>query len=280
MYHIRMNIKKATSLLKELGNSLRQTVIFVDLGGTIATSPVRMYIFPEVAQEISEKAKVSLAEVTSSLATETRQRRSMSHADVTWVMDWDSIVDTVARYYGVRINESILARTHRYAKTTYCRILDSANIHLMQLRDSGNRRIVLASMALLRYHSIVIDALEITGLFSDILTPDTTGFLKTSPNFYRSFIDRVGDNHLFVNLGDNFEDDVVSPSQLGFMTILKMRTAVFPELDPFERANIVSLYTEKIHNFNGNFGVVPNAVINNIGEIHDVVERLEGASCN
>lgn len=242
-------------------------VLFIDLDNTIIEGPFENAIFPEVFDELSRKSGLEISEIRKIIVAENFSRQDNPNISANLAMDWDDIVQTVAKKLNVKMPESIvlnLLKGHLHAP--YIKLLDNAFETLSNL-NSGERNLVAATKGLSKYQMPVIEALGIMSVFSEILTPDKHNVLKKDIRFYSGWI-----NHSTIQIivGDNLMDDVVYPKSFGFKSIWRlMDDSVFrKEKNPFERPSQ--------YNFPENISVKPDAIIYNLKELLNVVKTLEG----
>jgi putative hydrolase of the HAD superfamily len=185
---------------------MRETILFIDLDGTIMLNPFLSAVFPALAP----------VDLTREYLAEQRARLAQPNADPVWVMDWDDICAVVLRRHDLPA-ASVTDLVLEYSRPPHIAILDEADTILRQIR-TPYRRLVVASMGLSRYQLPVLRALGLADLFADFLMPDLTGALKTDARFYARY---AGADALKISVGDNVVDDVLRPQSFGFRTILK-----------------------------------------------------------
>jgi putative hydrolase of the HAD superfamily len=242
-----------------------QTVIFVDLDATILRGPFESAVFPVVFDELGRKSGLDKQEIRRLAIQENLDRQQDANCPAVNAMDWDDIFNTVAQRLGASLEAKAVEVAHAHAKPPYIAVLDSADQMLKQLA-SPRRAIVVATKGLRKYQLPVLDALGLTPLFTDILTPDVNNALKNSGAFYGDWPQAAG---LRISIGDHYEDDVVAPRRLGFKVIWKvdkLETGL-QKLEPFERP--------ASFNYAEGQTVRPDAIIFSLRELPPVVEQLE-----
>ncbi len=187
---------------------MTQTILFVDLDGTILVNPFLSAVFPYYEERLAPN-------LTREFLAEQRERLALPNADPVWVMDWDDICATVVQRHGWELPAPVHALVEEYSRPPFISVLDEADTILRQIVQP-KRKLVVASMGLSRYQMPVLRGLGLATLFDDFLMPDTTGVLKTDPRFYANY---AGIDALKINLGDNLIDDVLHPQALGHKTI-------------------------------------------------------------
>jgi putative hydrolase of the HAD superfamily len=239
-----------------------QTVIFIDLDGTIMVNPFEAAVWPVVLGEIAAKSGAPLETVRHLIVEENERRQNDESVSPMLAMDWDDIAETTARRLGVTLESSAEALVRQYA-ASHSAVLDNGQDVLREL-IATHRALVAATKGLAKYQLPVLDALGLTPLFTAVLTPDTHNALKNHRRFFGDWSARL---HIMV--GDRYDDDVLYPSQHGFKTVWKN-----PDLpdhlysqNPFARAASYPYPTsEPVH---------ASAIIRHLQELSPVVARLE-----
>ncbi len=204
-----------------------QTILFIDLDGTILVNPFLSAVFPHYTQHFGH-------DLTLEFLAEQQVRLAQPHADPVWVMDWDDICVTVARRHDWELPLPVHTLVTEYSRPPFITVIDEADIILRQIVQP-KRKLVVASMGLHRYQMPVLRGLGIAELFDDFLMPDITGALKTDPRFYAKYADNPA---LKINVGDNLIDDVIRPHQFGHHTI---QVTPIPPANSFADREIQSL---------------------------------------
>jgi len=242
-----------------------QTVIFIDLDNTIIKGPFESVVFPILFGEISNKSGLSKEEIRQLIVKENFDRQNNSKIPATLAMDWDDIFKTIAQKLGIKISLNIIDIIISHLYPPYSIILDSAYEILKELSISY-RAIVAATKGLKKYQIPIIEALGLTPLFTDLLTPDSNNALKKNKSFYGDWPNRT---HLQISVGDHYDDDVLYPKKFGFKVIWKINSQ---DIDlklkrPFERPRhfAYSRY-QKIR---------PDAIILSLKELPEVIMKLE-----
>lgn len=242
-----------------------QTAIFIDLDATIIRGPFESAVFPAVFGELAHKTELHPGELRRLAIQENLDRQRNPGISAALAMDWDDIFAAVAARLGVELEASATALVNAHSGPPFAAILDGADRMLAQLARP-DRAIIIATKGLRKYQMAIIDALGLTPLCDDILTPDTHGAAKGQLAYYGEWprITRVQ-----ISLGDLYEDDVLAPKRLGFRAIWK-RNAVDAELQrvaPLDRPALFA-YTE-------GQPVRPDAIVFSLDEVTDIVASLE-----
>ena len=240
--------------------------------------PFESAVFPAVLSELARKTGLDVSELRRLTTRENLERQRDSKELAVRAMDWDDIFSAVAERFGVKLETRAVEIARQHAGPPDSAILEDADQHLKQLA-SWQRAIVVATKGLGKYQLPVLDALGLTPLFTDILTPDVNNALKNDLAFYGRW---PASTRLQISVGDHYEDDVVAPKQFGFKAIWKVGTpdeeasellanvkssAQLRKLDPFERP-LNFQYAQRQT-------VRPDAIIFSLRELREVVERLE-----
>jgi FMN phosphatase YigB (HAD superfamily) len=212
-----------------------QTVIFIDLDGTLMINPFESAVWPAVVGELAQKTGLSSSAILQMIDDENGRRQGDETISPILAMDWDDITLTIARELGVTLttNCTELVRAHAASHST---LLDNALEALREL-VAPHRALVVATKGLAKYQLPVMDALGLTPYFTDIITPDTHSGLKKHRHFFGDWPQQA---QAAMMVGDMYFDDVVYPHSYGFKTIWKPRASLIPDelyhLDPLARA--------------------------------------------
>ena len=224
-----------------------ERVLYVDLDGTIATSPISSVI-REAYRRVAEASGLDLREVEAvswSLHVELVKRSSPA------AFDWDYIGREVSKALGVSLSLDIEGRFRELCHLS--RLLDDAARVLAELRDMG-WVLVLATNGLLKYQRCVIESLDLDIYFDEVITPDTRGCLKNSEGFYSI----RGRRPSGISIGDSYTFDVYYPKRFGLRAIHVVRSSHDP-------------YATRI----GIEGAVePDATIRSLGELPRLLKRF------
>lgn len=243
------------------------SVIFFDLDYTILHGPFESAVFPIVLRELAQKSGLDMAEARRRVVEENLYRQNQPGISAVDAMDWDDIVQTVAERLGVQLDADVLGIVRTHAGPPYTEVLDHAGTILRQLAGEG-RAIVAATKGLRKYQLPVLDALELTPLFTEVLTPDTNNALKREIAFY-------GDwplaTRVQLSVGDHYEDDVIGPKSFGFKVIWKPNVSLegLATVDPLARPGAFDYRSDQ--------AVRPDAIIASLAELPWVIQQLDGS---
>lgn len=248
-----------------------QTIVFFDLDATLIENHFSRKVFRPVLEEIAAHTDVSLAELSLAIHQENKYRQEHDPDNVL-TMDWEDIISTIAAAHGVLLPDSIDRRWQAMANIDDIEILDDAPTMLQALK-MGKRKLVLATKGLIKYQHPILEITGLGQLFDDILAPDITGYLKTSPQYFDKYKKQ---DALFIQVGDHFYDDVICANRNGFYSIMR---APIPELavyDAFERPQKLDDFLSKISTYPDKGSAIrPDAVVISLQEVPELVQRIE-----
>jgi FMN phosphatase YigB (HAD superfamily) len=242
-----------------------RSVVFTDLDNTLLEGPFQTTVFPTISSELAGKAGLKQEEVRYLLVKENLDRQRNPNIPATLAMDWDDIVNAVAEGLGVSPELKVVDLVRSHASPPYTNVLETANEVLQQL-TKPYRAIVAATKGLKKYQIPVLDALGLTPLFDDILTPDTHHILKQDLAFYGSWPTIT---RLQVSVGDHYQDDVVAPNRFGFRTVWKLHS------QNHELTSPSPLTRPKQFNYARDQAIKPDAIILQLQELPAVVSYFE-----
>lgn len=242
-----------------------RSVLFVDLDNTILHGPFESAVFPTVFREIAEKSGLDVAGIRGRVLEENRRRQETPAIPAVQAMDWGDIMATVAEGLGVQLTADVQQIVDAHAGPPHAAALDDAATVLRQLARP-DRALVVATNGLRKYQQPVLDALGLTRLFTEILTPDTHNALKQDAAFYGDW-PRV--TQIQVSVGDRYDDDVLAPKSFGFRSIWKPGAPLgeLSALEPWARPERFAYQEGQT--------IRPDAIIASLAELPAVIEQLE-----
>lgn len=250
-----------------------QTVIFVDIDSTIVENRFSRKAIGTLLREIASATGQPVEAILKELSTE-NTRRQRTNPDHPLTMDWDDIVNTIADKHGVTLTSDVMTLWQENARAEDVELIDNSPDVIRRLK-APHRQLVIATKGLSKYQNPVLEVTGMRDLFDDMLTPDITGYLKTSPGYFARYF-AMPDETLFIQLGDHYYDDVICARSNGFYPILRVRSDELAEYDPFERPQYISQIADSIHTFpDEGTDVRPEAVVVSLLEVPAVVTRLE-----
>lgn len=240
-------------------------VVFIDLDATILRGPFESAVFPVVLAELASQSGLEVKEARRRVFQEYLDRQKAPGIPATLAVDWDDILDTAAARLGVRLEARAVEIANSHAGPPYSAVLDDAG-QVLQSLAAPQRALVVATRGLGKYQLPVLDALGLTPLFTDILTPDVHDALKQDLAFYGRW---PRSTRLQISVGDQYEDDVAAPSRFGFKTVWKLNApdGDLAQVAPFERPGRF--------NYSSQQTARPDAIILSLHELPQVVRCLE-----
>ena len=243
-----------------------QTVIFIDLDGTLMVNPFESAVWPTIVGELAQKTGISSSSILQMIDDENGKRQADDTFSPIMAMDWDDITLTIARELGVTLSTNCteLVRAHAASHSS---LLDYALEALREL-VAPHRALVVATKGLAKYQLPVMDALGLTPYFTDIITPDTYNGLKKHRHFFGDWPQQA--QHAMM-VGDMYFDDVVYPQSYGFKTLWKPRASLIPDelyhLNPLARAQDFPYTPQQ--------SVRPKAILLSLRELPATVSYIE-----
>lgn len=251
---------------------MNKTIIFIDLDATIMVNPFNSAIFPTIAKNISSQVDMRSDLIIQQIKEENAKRLKAPPAYRPAAMDWDDIIDTVARRYNVVLDTNAEKLISDFLFEPYIKTLDNAE-SVLRVLAAPHRKLVVSSMGLSKYQVPVMKALGIYHLFDDYLMPDLTGYLKTDGDFYNKY--RNNSNAICISIGDHYIDDIICPKMLGFYTVLKAPYAEIIQIPLHERLQHISSLQGRVLGLTFSTNIIPDAIIGNLDEFIGIIEYLE-----
>lgn len=250
-------------------------ILFFDIDRTLVENRFSWRAFGAVLAEVEAVSGKSGRDLAREIAEE-NERRQQADPDHALTMDWDDMIISLAARYGVTLRQSPLTLWNAYANADEVEVLDDAPTVLATLKAAGHT-LVIATKGLWKYQEPVLRVTGLLPYFDDILTPDNTGYLKTSAGYFGRYVQAGG---RFVQIGDHYYDDVICARRNGFTTIWRAPEAVLQDAlrpyDPFERPAQIGAWRQHITTYplHGT-DVVPDAVVVSLQELPAVIARLD-----
>jgi putative hydrolase of the HAD superfamily len=214
-----------------------EPVISFDLDGVLMQNPFREGVEPRVRELVrGAPALRELAahdadqRITAAIRAEVARR--MAAGDLVGAYDWDATYATVSRAFGgpsIPDVAGLVEEACRAGGMIY--LLPGAREGLELLRDAGLRLVALTN-GYRAFQWPVLEALGISGLFEDLVSPERTGYAKPDP---RLFLAVEG---LTAHVGDTLVHDVLGANQAGVASVWLDHNlpADLRSLPPAERA--------------------------------------------
>ena len=251
-----------------------QTIIFFDLDSTLVENRFSRKAIVPLLQEIADATGEKLETIGSEMGNE-NWRRQLDDPDNVLTMDWDDIIQTIAQRHNVTLSRTVLDGWREFARADDVTVLDNAHEVLRRLRQVGHK-VILATKGLSKFQLPVLDAINMRHLFDEILTPDITGYLKTSPGYFAEYAQQRHKYRL-IQVGDHYFDDVICAKRNGFYAILRAPVEAMREASAYERAANIYQYADRIPSYpSEGTAVRPDAVVLSLEEVPAIVNALDG----
>ena len=264
-----------------------QTICFIDIDSTLIENRFSRRALGALFQEIHEQTGIPIIELVGEMTRE-NERRQREDPDNPLTMDWDDIIERIAARHGVSLTQRGIDLWRAYAHPDAIDVLDDAPSVLARLRDMGCT-LVVATKGLSKYQDPILQVTGLAAYFDDVLTPDRTGYLKTSPGFFARYTaERAGKR--FIQIGDHYVDDVICPVRNGFVSVLRFPLGQLEEAegralsadvqawraaDPLERVALLEQHTARLPTFpKGGADVRPHAVVQSLQEVPELLKRI------
>lgn len=250
-----------------------QTTLFFDLDSTLVENHFSRKVVSQLLAPIAAQSGLTIRELAQALGQE-NTRRQMADPDNPLTMDWQDILHTLAAQYNVALDGVLDDLWVQHALAEDIEVLDEAHAVLTKLKAEG-KHLVIATKGLSKYQLPVLQAVGLLDLFDAILTPDRTGFLKTTEAYFDAYR-REHPAELYIHIGDHYFDDVICAKRNGFASVLRAPIEALRDLDAFERPTQIHAHKDAISTYpQEGTQVVPDAVILSLQELPEVVARLE-----
>lgn len=248
-----------------------KTILFFDLDATLIENHFSRKVFNPLLQEINDASGVSLGELRRWFEQE-NLRRQKEDPDNVLTMDWDDMMQELAANHGVKLSDRVDNLWGKLANKEDIELLDNSPLLLAKLRD-GKRKLVLATKGLYKYQEPILALTGLDKLFDDILTPDKTGYLKTSPEYFEKYRQEKA---LFIHIGDHYFDDVICAKRNGFYSVMRAPLAELAHYDAFERPRYLLDFQHEIPTYpKEGTSVLPDAVVVSLQELPEIIEAIE-----
>lgn len=248
-----------------------QTIIFFDIDSTLVENQFGREALDVLIREIADATGRDIRHLGHELWRENKRRQD-EDPDHPLTMDWDDILETIAARYDVTLSQRGIDLWRAYADPEKVIINDDAPSVLETLKAQGHR-LIIATKGLSKYQIPVLEVTKLLPYFEDILAPDVTGYLKTTPEYFHKYA--PDESTLFIQVGDHYVDDVICPKRNGFYSILRAPIEALRHYDAFERPYHLAGNTEAIPTFpEMGSGIRPDAIVMSLQEVPDLVRRI------
>ncbi len=246
-------------------------VLLFDMDGTLVDNRFSRKALGQLLAEIAVASGKSISELAK-LMGEENERRQQQDPDNVLTMDWDDILETLACQHGVTLSRKGVDLWQEAANAEDVIVYDNAHAVLDTLKQAGYR-LVIATKGLSKYQDPVLRVTGLATYFDDILTPDNTGYLKTSPAYFDR-VRRAYPNAQFIQVGDHHYDDVICPLRNGFKSILRAPIAELADIDALARPQYLTRYSSSITGFRPECNALPHAIVISLEEVPALIEQL------
>ena len=254
-----------------------QTVLFFDIDSTLVENQFSRKALGTLLQEIADHTGLELAALGQEMAAENSHRQK-NDPDNVLTMDWDDILETIAQKYDVTLSAKGIDLWRKFAHKDDVIINDKIH-NVLDLLKAEGYPLIIATKGLSKYQYPVLEVAGLLDYFDEILAPDVTGYLKTTPAYFERYADR--ENTLFIQVGDHYLDDVICPKRNGFMSVMRFPQEALQDIDPFERPALLHQYRDEIHTYpEEGTDIVPDAVAVSLQELPAIIKRIEAQAAN
>ncbi|MBS4177950.1 HAD family hydrolase [Lederbergia citrea] len=187
--------------------------ITFDLDGTLMQNPFIGHVFPEIERKIYQQP-----DVKESLIKEHFAR--MEAGRTVDAYDWDDMLRSYMEATGIdcMIDVEILVKKHCQAPAIYL-LEECIPSVLKKLREKGYS-LAAVTNGFLKYQLPVMDALDLTQHFDEIITPEKVGCAKPDMRIFDSL---KSTGEITAHVGDRIEHDVQCANMLGIQSIFIYR---------------------------------------------------------
>lgn len=253
-------------------------LIFFDIDSTLVENRFSRRVVGEVLAVLEAATGRPVREWAHDMSAE-NERRQQADPDHPLTMDWRDIVQQMAAQHGVALAHDLDTLWAAYANADEVDVLDNAPQVLAQLKAAGHT-LVIATKGLWKYQEPVLRVTGLLPYFDDVLTPDKTGSLKTSPAYFARYTSDERWPRPFVQVGDHYYDDVICARRNGFVSILRAATpqlqAALRDVPPAERPSRLPAHRADIPTYPPTpTDVLPHQVVVSLEEVPALLAELE-----
>ncbi|MEX2536529.1 MAG: HAD family hydrolase [Trueperaceae bacterium] len=193
------------------------TVSF-DLDGVLIQNPFALGVFPRMRAHIRQNPLLRSHEAEDAdelidQAVREEWVARMVAGDFVAAYDWDSILAKVSRDFGGDGVPDVASLVEQCCgEEGMIALLPGARECLEELREGG-LKLVAATNGYRAYQWPVLSALGIAELFEQVLSPESAGFAKPSPEYFAGVPD------LIAHVGDTLEHDVLGANLAGLTSV-------------------------------------------------------------
>lgn len=246
--------------------------VFFDIDSTLVENRFSRRAIGDTLESIAQVAQKPVRELARELGAINEQRQQSTPDDVR-TMDWRDIIAELADRYGTAPTRDLNALWEAYANADEIDVLDNAHSVLDALKAQGHR-LVIATKGLWWYQEPVMRVTGLLRYFDDVLTPDKTGYLKTTPTYFHAY-KRAHPSPRYVQVGDHYYDDVICAKRNGFFAIMRAPIAELAPLPADERPRQLEAHRQHIPTYPAQgTDILPDRVVISLEEVPSLLEEL------
>jgi putative hydrolase of the HAD superfamily len=253
-------------------------IIFFDVDSTLVENRFSRRVVETLFAPVAAATGLTVQALAREMGAE-NERRQRTDPDHPLTMDWRDIAEYVAAQHGQTLQDDLDALWVAYANADEVDVLDNAPTVLAALKAAGHT-LVVATKGLWKYQEPVLRVTGLLPYFDDVLTPDRTGFLKTSPGYFHRYQQDASLPQPFVQVGDHFYDDVICARRNGFLSVMRAPTPALQQalrdLPPAQRPQHLHAYRAHIPTYPAEpTDLLPHEVVISLEEVPGLLEALD-----
>lgn len=258
-------------------------ILFFDIDSTLVENRFSRRVVHDVLAPVAAATGHSVQALARAMGAE-NERRQTTAPDHPLTMDWRDIAQHIAAQHGAALTHDLDALWQAYANADDVEVLDNAPQVLAELKAAGHT-LVIATKGLWKYQEPVLRVTGLLGYFDDVLTPDRTGYLKTSPAYFSCYVQDPSLPRPFVQIGDHYYDDVICARRNGFISVMRAATpalqSALRDVPLAERPQRLAEHHEAIPTYPRQpTDVLPHEVVVSLEELPALIASLDVAFDN
>ncbi|WP_141603988.1 HAD family hydrolase [Terrilactibacillus laevilacticus] len=256
--------------------------ITFDLDGTLMQNPFSKWVFPEIESIFSAEYTGKKSIVDELISA---HKNKLNRGQYLEAYDWDNILKNFLERNSLpcsNINIEALVKKHSVKPKIYL-LEDNILNYLQRLRDKGFSLAVVTN-GYYKFQYPVLQALNLSNLFDEIITPESIGFAKPNINMLSKFLKQ---EKIVAHVGDRIDHDVYLANQLGIYSVFINRSmsVELRKISPFNRCNkkeYITICTQKWnreteHNAESiSSELIPKVMIYSLKELEYILDGLLG----